>query len=497
MERSGFFTSIDNDRIYNADFFTYYLNDLISNGIATPDALKVELSEENRMNIIIKPGKAWINGFMYENTEPLKLKVSYGNGVLSRVDLVVLRLHKEDRNIKCYIKKGVEAQDTLPYALTRNEEIYEICLALINIDRETVELDHSNIVDTRLDSELCGIVKGSVENIAIDTIFNKLESYIDLKENEIIEWVKSNSSKWEYDFNKFREFLIDNLPNQVINTVLVKIEELEKTISSLALTDENISTSIENYINVKEALIGVISKSEQVRKSIIESLNTKTTIANIPTDSDWNIIKQSLVNIIEPKGNAAASDVLIGKTFTTNSGIEYIGTMPNRGGAQTITPGTSDKILNSGYYSGNITIKGDSNLIPANIKKSINIFGVVGTKAQGKKFATGYSTSKTVGSFAKLEVSVNLGFTPTYIFAKRDDADDGNWGFVFKKSSSEALTLYSSGSSELSISYDVVKNTLTESKYYQIISNTAFNIKVNEYSSSVPVGTKFKWYAFE
>lgn len=53
-------------------------------------------------------------------------------------------------------------------------------------------------------------------------------------------------------------------------------------------------------------------------------------------------------------------------------------------GAQTITPGTSNKTIASGrYLTGAQTIKGDANLVAANIKKDVTIFGVRGTNAGG------------------------------------------------------------------------------------------------------------------
>lgn len=49
-------------------------------------------------------------------------------------------------------------------------------------------------------------------------------------------------------------------------------------------------------------------------------------------------------------------------------------------GAQTITPGTSDKTIASGrYLTGTQTIKGDSNLVAGNIKSGVSIFGVSGS----------------------------------------------------------------------------------------------------------------------
>lgn len=53
--------------------------------------------------------------------------------------------------------------------------------------------------------------------------------------------------------------------------------------------------------------------------------------------------------------------------------------------SKTITPGTADQIaVSSGYYTGgNITVKGDGNLVAGNIKEGVSIFGVAGTLTEG------------------------------------------------------------------------------------------------------------------
>lgn len=83
-------------------------------------------------------------------------------------------------------------------------------------------------------------------------------------------------------------------------------------------------------------------------------------------------------------------------------------------GAQTITPGTSNKTIASGrYLTGTQTIKGDANLLPANIKKGVSIFGVAGTFAGESNF---YMTeaSPTLGSVDQL--TVNTAFAPRRIY---------------------------------------------------------------------------------
>ena len=59
-------------------------------------------------------------------------------------------------------------------------------------------------------------------------------------------------------------------------------------------------------------------------------------------------------------------------------------------GAQTITPGTADKTIAAGrYLTGTQTIKGDANLLPANIKSGVSIFGVAGTLEEGSGGGSG------------------------------------------------------------------------------------------------------------
>jgi hypothetical protein len=57
--------------------------------------------------------------------------------------------------------------------------------------------------------------------------------------------------------------------------------------------------------------------------------------------------------------------------------------LPNNGGERTITPSTTDQVLPDGYYSGDITVKGDSDLKPENIVEGVEIFGVTGNVKKG------------------------------------------------------------------------------------------------------------------
>jgi len=79
----------------------------------------------------------------------------------------------------------------------------------------------------------------------------------------------------------------------------------------------------------------------------------------------------------------AANKMLSGTTAHDKSGAVVTGNIPSKSG-QTYTPTTSAQIIPTGrYLSGDQIIQGSANLLAENIKKDVNIFGVVGTLESG------------------------------------------------------------------------------------------------------------------
>ena len=102
-------------------------------------------------------------------------------------------------------------------------------------------------------------------------------------------------------------------------------------------------------------------------------------------------------NVVDTSsGDATAGDMLSGKKAWVD-GSEVTGNIQENGAGGTITPGTSDQTVASGYLSSANTVSGDADLVGTNIKCGVTIFGVTGTLLPSCVAKTGQTTSYSAG----------------------------------------------------------------------------------------------------
>lgn len=188
-ERFRFFDSIDgeDERYYTADEFAEYFRQFIRNGIFNGGENLQVGTEGKDMKVFIKPGYAWIEGYLYKiDTESLVLEHGTADPELNRIDRVVIRLDKslEKRYVRAFILKGIPAEEPVPAKLTRNDNIYEISLAQVEVIAGKSFIESYQITDERVNNEVCGLVTHLFEQVNTTEIFNQFQSWLDTKTSE-------------------------------------------------------------------------------------------------------------------------------------------------------------------------------------------------------------------------------------------------------------------------------------------------------------------------
>ena len=155
MEKYGFFSSVDGDRLYTAADFTSYFGRFLTNGYFSvePEGLKVVAN--GTLDLTVSTGSMWINGHIYELTEPKVLTVDT-QANFSRKDRVVIKLDHINREIRAEIKKGEGSEYPVYPELQRDEDAYEMCIAQFEITKGSTAIQQAQVIDTRKDIELCG-----------------------------------------------------------------------------------------------------------------------------------------------------------------------------------------------------------------------------------------------------------------------------------------------------------------------------------------------------
>lgn len=204
MEKYSFFNSVNGDRKYKAEDYAGYFSKFITNGVFPNVASNLQvIADAGNMTTKVKAGAAWINGYMYYNDSDLILTHDVADGVLNRIDRVVVKLDYQQRLMKSYIKKGSFASSPVALTLQRDADGYELALADVYIGKGVISISQSNVTDLRLNTSLCGMVN-SLAQADTTAIFNQYQI-----------WFNETSVRHEQEFNNWFDTVKGQLSGDV------------------------------------------------------------------------------------------------------------------------------------------------------------------------------------------------------------------------------------------------------------------------------------------
>ena len=199
------FNSVDGDRVYKAEDFRNYFAQFIGNGVFYANSNALKVAENGGMTVGINAGAGWVAGAGYINDSLLSKQLANADGALNRIDRVVLRCSYSERSVYLDVLQGAYSAQPVAPTLTRNADKYELALADIYVSAGATSITQENITDQRLNTTLCGIVTGLIEQADTTDIFNQFESYLTQFKAQYIAEIEDWTQQQETDFTNWQQ----------------------------------------------------------------------------------------------------------------------------------------------------------------------------------------------------------------------------------------------------------------------------------------------------
>lgn len=217
-QECGFFNAelegSEYDRVYNAEQFAAYFASFIGNGVFgdSMNELVVLENETPNMSINVSSGQAWVNGWWYRNTENYNLSVDVADGVLSRIDIVVVRWGNIERDMWLQVIKGIPSANPVAPDIVRSADYYDLKLCEISIPAGAVNIRQTQITDTRPINAVCGFVTGVVDQIDTTALYLQFNQ-------QFGDWFNAVKEQFEGDVPEILQSQIDDLFGIISNRI--------------------------------------------------------------------------------------------------------------------------------------------------------------------------------------------------------------------------------------------------------------------------------------
>ena len=145
------------DREYDATSWANYFKGIIGNGVSITPSSNLQVVAGTGLNVILSPGIAYINGYYYNNTEPLTVPINIANATYPRITSIVIELSLNNREIICKTVDGSAQSSPTAPQITQTESTYQLQLATVYVPAGATAI--GTITDTRENSALCGYMQ--------------------------------------------------------------------------------------------------------------------------------------------------------------------------------------------------------------------------------------------------------------------------------------------------------------------------------------------------
>lgn len=190
---SGFFNSVDHDRLYDATDISRLFDGLIRDGIFASIGDCMVVKQSNKMNVTVGTGRAWFNHTWSYNDALYPVTIPPSEILMDRIDAVVLEINSVESVRANSIKliKGTPSSTPTKPALTNTKEVHQYPLAYVTVGKEVTSIRQADI-ENCVGTSVCPFVTGILEVISIEQLIPQWKDIL----NRFIEENTANFNTW-------------------------------------------------------------------------------------------------------------------------------------------------------------------------------------------------------------------------------------------------------------------------------------------------------------
>lgn len=190
---SGFFNSVDHDRLYDATDISRLFDGLIRDGIFASIGDCLVVKQSNQMNVTVGTGRAWFNHTWSYNDALYPVTIPPSEILMDRIDAVVLEINSVESVRANSIKliKGTPSSTPTKPALTNTKEVHQYPLAYVTVGKEVTSIRQADI-ENCVGTSACPFVTGILEVISIEQLIPQWKDIL----NRFVEENTTNFNTW-------------------------------------------------------------------------------------------------------------------------------------------------------------------------------------------------------------------------------------------------------------------------------------------------------------
>lgn len=190
---SGFFNSVDHDRLYDATDISRLFDGLIRDGIFASIGDCMVVKQSNQMNVTVGTGRAWFNHTWSYNDALYPVTIPPSEILMDRIDAIVLEINSVEAVRANSIKliKGTPSSTPTKPALTNTKEVHQYPLAYVKVGKEVTSIRQADI-ENCVGTSACPFVTGILEVISIEQLIPQWKDIL----NRFVEENTANFNTW-------------------------------------------------------------------------------------------------------------------------------------------------------------------------------------------------------------------------------------------------------------------------------------------------------------